>query len=69
MKRRRRRRRRITANWACAVHAKPLIYAISMETVVALWYTSYCLFGVVLRQAYWARAVVRPRQPPALPEL
>lgn len=44
----RRRRGSVTTNWACVIDAKPLVYAICMEAVLAFRNASYCLFAVVL---------------------
>ena len=54
----RRRGGRVAANWACGVYSKPLVYAVCMEAVFAFRNQSYCLFAVVLRQAYPTASIV-----------
>ena len=65
-RRSRRDRRRASADGARGAHPKPLVDAIGVEAVVALRNRPDGLVGTVLRQADGARAVVGPRQPPAL---
>lgn len=64
----RRRGGKVAANWACIVHAKPLIYAVSMETVFTFRDASDCLFAVVLCQAYPATCIIGSGHPSTLPE-
>ena len=48
----------VSADWTSTIQAEPLIDALRMKAMFALWYTSQRLFAAVLRQAYRASGVI-----------